>query len=85
MGEPENPHFYDLGTFGSVPERQNQLYLSLETPGQLKQIKNIPGIISKPIFLQISKMKLGNSENVRNDARRQIPPSRLIKSRNSWI
>ena len=36
MGEPQTPHFYDLGTFERVPEPQNQLFLSLETPGYLK-------------------------------------------------
>ena len=36
MGESKNPHFYDFGTFGRVPETQNQLCLSLATPGPLK-------------------------------------------------
>ena len=42
MGEPQTPHFYDFGILGRVPEPQNQLFLSLETPGHLKQIKKIP-------------------------------------------
>ena len=33
MGEPQTPHFYDFGISGRVPEPQNQLFLSLETPG----------------------------------------------------
>ncbi len=39
MGEPKNPHFYDAGISGRVPEPQNQLLLSLETPGYLNKIK----------------------------------------------
>ena len=37
MGEPKTPHFYDFGISGRVPEPQNQLFLSLETPGHLKK------------------------------------------------
>ena len=33
MGEPQDLHFYDFGVFGRVPEAQNQLGLSSETPG----------------------------------------------------
>ena len=31
MGEPQNPHFYDVGIFGRVqtPHSQNQLFLLL--------------------------------------------------------
>ena len=43
MGGTETPHLYDFGIFGRVPEPQNQLYLSLETPGHLNQIKKTPG------------------------------------------
>ena len=42
MGEPENPHFYDFGIFERVTKPQNQHYLSLETPGHLKKIKENP-------------------------------------------
>ena len=37
MGEPENPYFYDFWIFGRVPGSQNQLCLSLETPGYLSK------------------------------------------------
>ncbi len=39
MGEPNNPHFYDFWIFGHVPKPQNQLFLSLETPGYLNKTK----------------------------------------------
>ena len=40
-GDPQNPHLYDFGTFGRVPEPQNQFCLSLETPGYLNKIEKI--------------------------------------------
>ena len=36
MGEPRIPHFYDVGLSGRVHEPQNQLSLSVETPGYFK-------------------------------------------------
>ena len=39
MGEPETPHFYDLGIFGRAPEPPNQVFLFLETTGDLNKIK----------------------------------------------
>ena len=50
MGEPQTSHFYDLGTFGCVLEPPKQLFCILETPGHVKQIKEITGGISKYIF-----------------------------------
>ena len=55
MGEPQTSHFYDFRVFGRVPEPQNQLFLSLETPAYLKQSRKNPGMFSKIICLQISK------------------------------
>ena len=40
MGEPQTPHFYDFGIFESVAKPQNQLFVSLETPGHVKTIEN---------------------------------------------
>ena len=42
MGEPKNPHSYDFWIFGRVPEPQNQLCLSSETPGDRHPIKKHP-------------------------------------------
>ena len=39
MGKTENPHLHDFGTFGRVPESQNQLFVLLETPEHSKQNK----------------------------------------------
>ena len=50
MGEPETPHFYDFGVFERVPEPQNHVFLSLETPGYLTKIKKHPWNIVKHIF-----------------------------------
>ena len=47
MGEPQTYHFYDVGTFEGVLSSQHQLFLSLKTPGYLKQIKKNPGPFSK--------------------------------------
>ena len=41
MREPNTPHLYEFGICGRVPGSQNQLVLSLETPGHLKKV---PGI-----------------------------------------
>ena len=56
MGEPSHPHFYDLGIFERVPGSQNQLVLSLETPGDLTKSRQFPGTILKYYF-DISKRR----------------------------
>ena len=43
MGEHKNHHFYDF-------EPQNQLFLSLETPGHLNKSSKIPGTFLKYII-----------------------------------
>ena len=53
MGESKNPHFYDSGIFGRVPEPQNQYYLSLETPGYLKQFKKSQLVSNNISFINI--------------------------------
>ena len=58
MGEAQTPHFDDPGISGRVPEPQNKSYSSFETPGHLKEIKNIPGSISKNnIFANIKMLE----------------------------
>ena len=56
MGEAQTPHFYDFGIFEPVTKPQNQLCLSLETPGHLNKIKKDPHF-QKHIFLQISEFR----------------------------
>ena len=46
MGEPENHHFYDFGTFERVPGSQNQLFIFGDTPGYLNKLKKKPWNIS---------------------------------------
>ena len=50
MGETQTPHFYDFWIFEPVTKPQNQQFLSLETPGHLKQIKKTPGTFFKYCF-----------------------------------
>ena len=50
MGGPQTPHFHDFGALGRVPGSLNQLFLSLETPGYLKKIKENPGAFTKYYF-----------------------------------
>ena len=40
IGEAQTQDFYDFGFFESVTKPPNAYYLSLETPGHLKQIKS---------------------------------------------
>ena len=42
MGEAQTPHFHDFWISERVPNSQNHLFSSLETPGHLKQIKKHP-------------------------------------------
>ena len=81
MVETETPHFYDFGTFERVPGTQHQLFLSLETPGYLKQIKNPPGDFNK-YYLYYKSPNLGNPGfvNFGKDVRRNIEKIRLIRS-----
>ena len=55
MGETKTPHFYDFGIFETVAKPQNQLFVSLETPGHLKQIKKKPKHFLNIIFVWTSK------------------------------
>ena len=50
MEEPQNPHFYDFWISGRVQTLPNQLFISLEPPGHLKQIKKIHGTVLKVLF-----------------------------------
>ena len=50
MGESQNPHFHDFGSFGRVPGSQNQVLLSLVTPGYLKEFKKSANHVWKYLF-----------------------------------
>ena len=47
MGEAHTPHFYDVGICEPVVKPQNQLCLSLETPGYIKKSRKIFGTCFK--------------------------------------
>ena len=60
MGEAQKPHFYDFGLLGLVPEPHNHLFLSLETQGDLKQIKKKPWNIKKiTSLINIKTLEVG--------------------------
>ena len=50
MGELQTPSVHDVGIFERVPKPQNQLLVSLETPGHLKQSRTLPDTLSKNII-----------------------------------
>ena len=52
---PQTPHLPDFGIFEPVTKPPNQLFVSLETPGYLKEIKKSPWNIFKNIVF----IKLG--------------------------
>ena len=57
MGGAETRNFYYFGILERVPGSQNQLCLSLETPGYLKTIKNQTlGHLFKILFLLIPNL-----------------------------
>ena len=86
MGEPQTPHFKKIRIFGSVQTTQNQLFLSLETPGCPRQIQKIPGTFLKTIiFITLKMLGIQIFEIVGKDGRQNIPPIRLIKSWKSWM
>ena len=70
MGETETPHFYDLGISGRVPEPHNQLFLSLETPGYLKQIKKKQHLLGNIMFC---KYKTVGAPNMWHFPKRRAP------------
>ena len=58
MGEHQTPHFYDFGIFERVLSSHNQLFLFLDTPGHLKQIKKILGRFEASYFLKSQNLEL---------------------------
>ena len=71
MGEPQNLHFYDLGIFGRVPEPQHHLFLSLETPGYLKQIQKKPlgvfiNMFYKSHFVEFEELEILEKSDTEN-------------------
>ena len=86
MGETKVLHYYDFRISGRVPEPQSQLFLSLETPGYLKQIKKISWAFKTYYFYQSQNVgtpfvsileKTGTEQN--------DDPSNQIKSGKSCI
>ena len=81
MEEPQTHHFYDFGIFERVPEPQHQLFLSLETPGQLRQIKKTPLEHLKHImFINLKMLEIQKLNNFGKDGHRTIPKIHLTKS-----
>ena len=58
MGEPTNPNFYDFGIFGRVQTpSQNQLFLSLETPGYLKKSRKSLEYFPNIVFINLKSVE----------------------------
>ena len=57
----QNYNFHDFLGFGPVTKPQNQHYLSLETPGHLKQIKKNLGTSWKNIIF--GNLRINKYEN----------------------
>ena len=70
MGETRTLHFYDSRIFEPATKPQNQLSLSLETPGHLKQIKNNPQTFCKTT-MSLGILKLQNFDIFRKDGHRK--------------
>ena len=81
MGEPRNSDFYDFWISGRVPEPQNQLFLSLETPGYLKKTQeNLWDLFKKYYFYTYQHIELHVFGNVGKDGHRKMMKTRLNKS-----
>ena len=54
MGEAQTPHFYDFGVSEPVTKPQNQLFVSLETPGHLsKNQEKSWNILTNVMFINL--------------------------------
>ena len=82
MGETETPHFYDFVIFGRVPEPQNQLCLSLETPGYPKNREKNMEHLKHFIFINLIVLEFQHVDNFGKDGRRKIPPVRSTNLEN---
>ena len=73
MGETKTPHFYDFGIFEPVTKPQNQLFLSLETPGHLKQFRQIPKhVTNKYMLANLKHFKVPYFDILRKDGHRKM-------------
>ena len=82
MGEPPTPHFYDFGTFGRVPEPQNQLFVSLESPGYLKNQENPWNILKNMIVVNLKMSETHFLSILEKGGRRKMMKIRLIDFEN---
>ena len=53
MGEAHTPHFYDVGICEPIVKPQNQLRLSLETPGYIKKSRKVLEHVLNVIYIYI--------------------------------
>ena len=80
MGETKTPHFHDLGIFEPVTKPQNQPFLSLETPGPLKESRKSPKHFSNIMFYESRKLETPKCWHFRKDGHRKLMTIRLNKS-----
>ena len=80
-GKNGKSHFYDFGTFGRVPGSPNQLFVSLDTPGDFKRSEANP----KPFLKNINSIfcivrKIQNVGFVREDGHWKLPKILLMNT-----
>ena len=71
MGETKNPHFFDFGIFGRVPEPQHQLFFFGDTRIPNK-IKKHPGAHRQKFGINLKSTEIPKFGNFRKDGHRQI-------------
>ena len=77
MGEPNNTRFYDFEIFEPIAKPQNQLFVSLETPGCLNKSRNCPEHVQKYCFCKYHFLELQVFANCRKHGRREMMKIRL--------
>ena len=74
MGEPKNPHFYDFGIFEPSPSpKTNYVFLSLETPGYLKQSRKYGTMFEQIIVINLETLEIEKSEMLEQIWKRPAP------------
>ena len=86
MGETKTPQLYDFGIFEPVTKPQNQLFLSLGTPGHLNKIKKHPwNIFEKYYLINVIFLETEYFYIFGKDGHRTLMKIRLITFQEAWI
>ena len=85
MGEPQNPHFYDFGAIGRVPEPQQPILFNFCDTRIRYTLSNSWNIFENIINNILKMSAIQNFEICGKDGRWKLPSIHLIKCRKSWI